>query len=53
MSARSIPQRLIKEGVITEAELQELIAERIRRYEDALGAGKASRPEERERRLQL
>jgi 2-oxoglutarate dehydrogenase E1 component len=29
-------QRLIKEGVITEVELAELIAERVRRYEDAL-----------------
>jgi 2-oxoglutarate decarboxylase len=29
-------QRLIKEGVITETELAELIAERLRRYEDAL-----------------
>ncbi|HSS21997.1 MAG TPA: multifunctional oxoglutarate decarboxylase/oxoglutarate dehydrogenase thiamine pyrophosphate-binding subunit/dihydrolipoyllysine-residue succinyltransferase subunit [Pyrinomonadaceae bacterium] len=28
-------QKLIKEGVITEAELAELIAERIRRYDDA------------------
>ena len=32
--------RLIKEGVITEAELNELIAERIRRYEDALARAK-------------
>ncbi len=32
--------RLIKEGVITEAELNELIAERVRRYEDALARAK-------------
>src|SRR5687768_17604313 len=32
--------RLIKEGVITEADLNELIAERIRRYEDALARAK-------------
>src|ERR671913_414125 len=32
--------RLIKEGVITEQELNELIAERIRRYEDALARAK-------------
>src|SRR5688572_5925702 len=32
--------RLIKEGVITETELNELIAERIRRYEDALARAK-------------
>lgn len=32
--------RLIKEGVITEAELNDLIAERIRRYEDALARAK-------------
>jgi 2-oxoglutarate dehydrogenase E1 component len=32
--------RLIKEGVITEAELAELIAERVRRYEDALARAK-------------
>ena len=37
-------QRLIKEGVITEAELQELIAERIRRYEDALARAKQVAP---------
>lgn len=37
-------QRLIKEGVITDAELQELIAERIRRYEDALGRAKRVAP---------
>jgi 2-oxoglutarate decarboxylase len=33
-------QRLIKEGVIDEAELNELIAERVRRYEDALARAK-------------
>jgi len=33
-------QRLIKEGVITEDELTELIAERVRRYEDALERAK-------------
>jgi 2-oxoglutarate dehydrogenase E1 component len=33
-------RRLIKEGVITEAELAELIAERVRRYEDALARAK-------------
>jgi 2-oxoglutarate dehydrogenase E1 component len=33
-------QRLIKEGVISEAELDELIAERVRRYEDALARAK-------------
>ncbi len=33
-------ERLIKEGVITEAELGELIAERVRRYEDALARAK-------------
>jgi 2-oxoglutarate dehydrogenase E1 component len=33
-------QRLVKEGVINEAELDELIAERIRRYEDALTRAK-------------
>jgi 2-oxoglutarate dehydrogenase E1 component len=33
-------QRLIKEGVITETELGELIAERVRRYEDALARAK-------------
>jgi 2-oxoglutarate decarboxylase len=33
-------QRLIKEGVITEAELADLIAERVRRYEDALARAK-------------
>jgi 2-oxoglutarate dehydrogenase E1 component len=32
--------RLIKEGVITEAELNDLIAERVRRYEDALARAK-------------
>jgi multifunctional 2-oxoglutarate metabolism enzyme len=33
--------RLIKEGVITEAEVNELIAERVRRYEDAQSRAKA------------
>ncbi|MDQ2974339.1 MAG: multifunctional oxoglutarate decarboxylase/oxoglutarate dehydrogenase thiamine pyrophosphate-binding subunit/dihydrolipoyllysine-residue succinyltransferase subunit [Acidobacteriota bacterium] len=33
-------RRLIKEGVITEAELAELMAERVRRYEDALARAK-------------
>jgi multifunctional 2-oxoglutarate metabolism enzyme len=33
-------QRLIKEGVISEDELTELIAERVRRYEDALARAK-------------
>ncbi len=33
--------RLIKEGVITEAEVNELIAERVRRYEAALASAKA------------
>lgn len=33
-------ERLIKEGVITEAELGELVAERVRRYEDALARAK-------------
>jgi 2-oxoglutarate dehydrogenase E1 component len=37
-------QRLIKEGVITEAELQELIAERVRRYEDALARARQVAP---------
>jgi 2-oxoglutarate dehydrogenase E1 component len=37
-------ERLIKEGVITEAELQELIAERVRRYEDALARAKQVAP---------
>ena len=32
--------RLIKEGVITEAELNDLIAERVRRYEEALARAK-------------
>jgi len=36
--------RLIKEGVITETELQELIAERVRRYEDALARAKQVAP---------
>jgi 2-oxoglutarate dehydrogenase E1 component len=33
-------QRLIREGVITAAELKELLAERVRRYEDALARAK-------------
>jgi len=37
-------RRLIKEGVITEAELDELIAERVRRYEDALARAKQVAP---------
>ncbi len=37
-------QRLIREGVITETELAELIAERIRRYEDALARAKQVAP---------
>ena len=37
-------ERLIKEGVITETELQELIAERVRRYEDALARAKQVAP---------
>jgi 2-oxoglutarate dehydrogenase E1 component len=37
-------KRLIKEGVITEAELDELIAERVRRYEDALARAKQVAP---------
>jgi 2-oxoglutarate decarboxylase len=37
-------QRLIKEGVITEAESQALIAERVRRYEDALARAKQVAP---------
>lgn len=37
-------RRLIKEGVITETELEELIAERIRRYEDALARAKQVAP---------
>jgi 2-oxoglutarate dehydrogenase E1 component len=36
--------RLIKEGVITQAELDELIAERVRRYEDALARAKQVAP---------
>ena len=43
-------QRLIKEGVITEAEVNELIAERIRRYEDALARAKKVAAEERRAR---
>ena len=37
-------RRLIKEGVITETELAELIAERVRRYEDALARAKQVAP---------
>jgi 2-oxoglutarate decarboxylase len=37
-------ERLIKEGVITKTELDELIAERIRRYEDALARAKQVAP---------
>jgi 2-oxoglutarate decarboxylase len=37
-------RRLIKEGVVTEAELEELIAERVRRYEDALARAKEVAP---------
>ncbi|MGH9872079.1 MAG: multifunctional oxoglutarate decarboxylase/oxoglutarate dehydrogenase thiamine pyrophosphate-binding subunit/dihydrolipoyllysine-residue succinyltransferase subunit [Pyrinomonadaceae bacterium] len=37
-------RRLIKEGVITEGELEELIAERVRRYEDALARAKQVAP---------
>lgn len=37
-------RRLIKEGVITDAQLQELLAERIRRYEDALARAKQVAP---------
>ena len=37
-------RRLIKEGVITETELNELIAERVRRYEDALARAKQVAP---------
>jgi 2-oxoglutarate decarboxylase len=37
-------QRLIKEGALTEAEVQELIAERVRRYEDALARAKQVAP---------
>ena len=37
-------QKPIKEGVLTEAELQELIAERVRRYEDALARAKQIAP---------
>jgi 2-oxoglutarate dehydrogenase E1 component len=33
-------QRLIKEGVLTEDQVSELIAERVRRYEDALARAK-------------
>src|SRR5256714_2013510 len=37
-------QRLIKEGVITDTELHELIAERVKRYEDALSRAKKVAP---------
>jgi 2-oxoglutarate decarboxylase len=37
-------RRLIKEGVITEAQLEELLAERVRRYEDALARAKQVAP---------
>ena len=37
-------QRLIAEGVITEAEANDLIAERVRRYEDALARAKQVAP---------
>ncbi|MFN2492063.1 MAG: multifunctional oxoglutarate decarboxylase/oxoglutarate dehydrogenase thiamine pyrophosphate-binding subunit/dihydrolipoyllysine-residue succinyltransferase subunit [Pyrinomonadaceae bacterium] len=37
-------KRLIKEGVITEAEVNELIAERVKRYEDALTRAKEVAP---------
>ena len=37
-------QRLIKEGVITQSGLEELIAERVRRYEDALARAKQVAP---------
>ncbi|HEV7680603.1 MAG TPA: multifunctional oxoglutarate decarboxylase/oxoglutarate dehydrogenase thiamine pyrophosphate-binding subunit/dihydrolipoyllysine-residue succinyltransferase subunit [Pyrinomonadaceae bacterium] len=37
-------ERLIREGVITEAELQDLIAERVRRFEAALARAKQVAP---------
>lgn len=37
-------RRLIKEGVITETGLEELIAERVRRYEDALARARQVAP---------
>ncbi|MDQ2938165.1 MAG: multifunctional oxoglutarate decarboxylase/oxoglutarate dehydrogenase thiamine pyrophosphate-binding subunit/dihydrolipoyllysine-residue succinyltransferase subunit, partial [Acidobacteriota bacterium] len=37
-------QRLIREGVITETELEQLIAERVKRYEDALARAKEVAP---------
>jgi 2-oxoglutarate dehydrogenase E1 component len=37
-------RRLIREGVITEAELEELVAERVRRYEDALARARQVAP---------
>ena len=39
-------RRLIKEGVITEAGVEELLAERIRRYEDALARAKQVAPKQ-------
>jgi 2-oxoglutarate decarboxylase len=39
-------RRLIKEGVITEADVEELLAERIRRYEDALARAKQVAPKQ-------
>ena len=37
-------QRLVREGAITEEEVKELIAERVRRYEDALARAKQVAP---------
>ncbi|MFN2514847.1 MAG: multifunctional oxoglutarate decarboxylase/oxoglutarate dehydrogenase thiamine pyrophosphate-binding subunit/dihydrolipoyllysine-residue succinyltransferase subunit [Pyrinomonadaceae bacterium] len=37
-------RRLVKEGVVTQTELDELIAERVRRYEDALARAKEVAP---------
>ncbi|MDQ6651501.1 MAG: multifunctional oxoglutarate decarboxylase/oxoglutarate dehydrogenase thiamine pyrophosphate-binding subunit/dihydrolipoyllysine-residue succinyltransferase subunit [Acidobacteriota bacterium] len=37
-------QRLIKEGVITDTEVDELIAERVKRYEDALARARKVAP---------
>jgi 2-oxoglutarate dehydrogenase E1 component len=37
-------ERLIREGVLTEAEVKDLIAERVRRYEDALARAKQVAP---------
>ncbi len=39
-------ERLIKEGVITETGLEELIAERVRRYEDALARARQVAPKQ-------